>query len=185
MWLCISDVFAVKEETDDDEGKTKRRDLEERRKQRDENQKVIDALRKYFDDASRLAVDGYRLGESTQAVIVLAHPPHVDAVLRTKTITIGARTHAVLAICQIEVEHPFEIAPNKSVTVGSTLSAVQMAPHCSPRHELAKTLTNTTSGSTRWPTGPPQSSSSAPSRARAFRKLLLCFDSNPCSSYTT
>ncbi|KAJ7834470.1 hypothetical protein B0H14DRAFT_3462061 [Mycena olivaceomarginata] len=41
MWLRISDVFA-----------------------RDENQKVIDALRKHFDDAGRPAVDGYNFPES-------------------------------------------------------------------------------------------------------------------------
>jgi hypothetical protein len=110
MWLRISDIFAVKEETDDDDEKTKRRDLEDRRKQRDKNKKVIDTLRKHFDDAGRPVVNGYRLGESAQAVIVLAHPAHVDAILRTKTITIGARTHAVSAVRQIKVERPFEIA---------------------------------------------------------------------------
>ncbi|KAJ7816163.1 hypothetical protein B0H14DRAFT_3744213 [Mycena olivaceomarginata] len=94
----------------DDDDKTKRKDPEERRKQRDQNQKVIDTLRKHFDDAGRPAVDGYRLGESAQAVIVLAHPAHVDAVLRAKTVTIGARTHAVSAVRQIEIERPFEIA---------------------------------------------------------------------------
>jgi hypothetical protein len=117
MWLHISDVFAVKDEADDDDkkksnddDKTKRKDLEERRKLRDQNQKVIDTLRKHFDDAGRPAVDGYRLGESAQAVIVLAHPAHVDTVLRAKTITVGARTHAISAVRQIEIECPFEIA---------------------------------------------------------------------------
>ncbi|KAJ7368522.1 hypothetical protein DFH08DRAFT_947426 [Mycena albidolilacea] len=117
MWLCISDIFAVKDEADNDNkkksnnnNKTKRRDPEERIKLHNQNQKVIDTLRKHFDDAGHPAVDGYRLGKSTQAVIVLAHPAHVDAVLRTKTITVGACTHAISAVRQIEIEHPFEIA---------------------------------------------------------------------------
>ncbi|KAJ7343260.1 hypothetical protein DFH08DRAFT_962384 [Mycena albidolilacea] len=116
MWLRISDVFAVKDEADDDDkkksnddNKTKRKDPEDRRKQRGQNQKVIDTLRKHFDNAGHPAIDGYRLGESAQAVIVLAHPAHVDAVLCATSVTVGARTHAVSAVRQIEIECPFEI----------------------------------------------------------------------------
>ncbi|KAJ7821195.1 hypothetical protein B0H14DRAFT_2599406 [Mycena olivaceomarginata] len=115
MWLHIADVFDIKggeakEGQEKDADKPKRNDPDERKKKREGNQKVIDALRKVFDDAGRPTVDGYRLGESAQAVIVLAYPAHVDAVLRAKTVTIGARTHAVSAVRQIEVERPFEIA---------------------------------------------------------------------------
>jgi hypothetical protein len=103
MWLHISDVFAVKDEIDDNDNKTKRKDLEERRKQCDQNQKVIDTLCKHFDDAGRPTVEGYRLGKSAQAIIILAHPAHVDTVLCAKTVTIGACTHAVLAVRQIKI----------------------------------------------------------------------------------
>ncbi|KAJ7775226.1 hypothetical protein B0H14DRAFT_2631883 [Mycena olivaceomarginata] len=100
MWLRIADVFdvkegEVKEGQDKDVDKQKRNDPDERKKKREGNQKVIDALRKVFDDAGHPTVDGYRLGESAQAVIVLAYPAHVDAVLRAKA---------------IEIERPFEIA---------------------------------------------------------------------------
>ncbi|KAJ7327543.1 hypothetical protein DFH08DRAFT_967969 [Mycena albidolilacea] len=112
MWLRIADVFDIKEgeAQEKDADKLKKNDPDERKKKREGNQKVIDALRKVLDDAGRPTVDGYRLGDSAQAVIVLAYPAHVDAFLRSKTVTIGARTHTVSAVRQIEVERPFEIA---------------------------------------------------------------------------
>jgi hypothetical protein len=203
MWLHISDVFAVKDEAVDDDDKkksndddkTKRKDLEERRKQRNQNQKVIDTLRKHCDDAGRPAVDSYRLGESAQAVIVLTHPVLVDAVLRAKTVTIGACTHAISAVRQIEIEHPFEIAirgfsafpesctrqvcdrwfdtfcrPDGTTLLAETRTGKDVNEHDFMFYTMAD-----------WAT----SAYLVPSRLRAFRKPLPHSTSNPLNSCTT